>query len=125
MESLNVFFKCLAGTLDSVPFVIFLVMVFSDIVTGFAKGFITGKPSSAAGAKGIAKHVAEVFGVLVIAMTFSMLDQDAYGTILILAMYAVEGISLIGNLNAMGVPLPNWLVEYFGDVKDKTPKDGE
>lgn len=125
MDSLHVCLKCLTETLDSIPFIIFLIMVLSDVVTGFAKGIITGKPSSSAGVKGIAKHLMEVFGVLVIATTFAMLDQQAYGTIVIMAMYAVEGISLIGNLDAMGVPLPSWLVEYFGDVKDRTPKDGE
>lgn len=125
MDTWGICVKCLIETLDSVPFIIFLIMVLSDVVTGFAKGIITGKPSSSTGVKGIAKHLAEIFGVLVIATTFAMLDQSSYGTIVIMSMYAVEGISLIGNLDAMGVPLPRWLVDYFGDIKDRQPKDGE
>ena len=125
MDTWAICVKCLIETLDSVPFIIFLIMVLSDVVTGFAKAVITGKPSSSDGVKGITKHLMEVFGVLVIATTFAMLDQQAYGTIVIMAMYAVEGISLVGNLDAMGVPLPSWLVDYFGDIKDKQPKDGD
>lgn len=125
METFKLFVDCCKHTIDSTPFFIFALMVASDIITGFLKGFIKKKPSSCTGLKGIAKHVGAIFGVLVIATTFEMLGQVEYANLLLMAMYAVYGISLIGNLNACGVKLPAWLLEHFGDVKDRTPKGDE
>ena len=121
MQTSKIFLNSLIHCIDSVPFYIFIIMNIADIVTGFMKGSLNKVPRSTTASKGIMKHIAEIFGVLVVSTTFSMLEKNEYGQMVIMAMYAVEGISLIGNLHAIGVPMPDWLVEFFGDIKDRKP----
>lgn len=121
MQTSKIFINSLIHCIDSVPFYIFIMMNVADIITGFLKASINKEPRSTTASKGIMKHLAEIFGVLVVSTAFGMLNQPEYGAMVIMAMYAVEAISLIGNLHAIGVPMPDWLVEFFGDIKDRKP----
>lgn len=113
------FIECIKHCLSDNGFFVFVLLTVADVLSGFAKAFITKTPSSSLGLQGIIKHVTTIIGVLILVTVLEMIDQPNYGELLIISMYAVQAISLIGNLSACGVPLPTWLVEHFGDIKDR------
>lgn len=116
---MELFIECIKHCLSDNGFFVFVLLTIADVVTGFAKAFITKTPSSDTGLKGIVKHVLTIVGVMIFVVVLEMIEQGQYGQLLIISMYAVQAISLIGNLSACGVPLPTWLVEHFGDIKDR------
>lgn len=116
---MELFIECAKHCLSDTGFFVFVLLTIADIASGFAKGIITKKPSSSVGLVGIMKHVATVLGVLLLVVVLEMIQEPQYGHLLIVSMYAVQAISVIGNLDACGVPLPSWLVEHFGDIKDR------
>lgn len=116
---MNLFIECIKHCLSDTGFFVFVLLTVADIASGFAKAFITKKPSSITGLKGIARHITTIIGVLLLVVVLEMINEPQYGQLLIVSMYAVEAISVIGNLDACGVPLPSWLVEHFGDIKDR------
>ena len=120
---MQLFIECVQHCLSDTGFFVLILLTIGDIITGFAKGFITKKPSSSVGMIGIVKHVAMILGVLLLVVVLEMINEPQYGQLLIISMYAVQAISVIGNLDACGVPLPSWLVNHFGDIKDR--KDEE
>ncbi len=125
MENIRMFFVAavtvgcqLCGGYDELlhAMVIFVVV---DYITGVVRAAYEGKLNSQIGAWGIVRKVA-LFGVVAVANEIDMLL--AMGHILRTATIAFflsnEGISLLGNIAALGVPIPPKLLATLEDIKD-------
>lgn len=93
----------------SVALGILLVFMVADIITGVSKGIHTGKLKSAIGYKGFLKK-ANMMVVIILANMLDMLVNagvPAFRTVAIWFYIGNEGLSIIENLGAIGVPMPN------------------
>lgn len=99
---------------------ILVVFMTLDFITGIIKGFITNTVSSNTGFKGVMKKCM-YFVALIVANMLDLLigGVPVFRTIVAYYLIAVEGISLLENLEAMNVPLPEQIKEKFMSIKDE------
>lgn len=114
----------LFGTWDTALSVLILFMV-ADYVTGVWKGFINKKLSSDAGYRGLAKK-GGILIVLIIGVSLDRLLNDGSWVFRTLVAYwyiANEGISLLENLGAIGVPIPPKILDVLVQLKEGPEKE--
>lgn len=99
---------------------ILVVFMTLDFITGIIKGFMTNTVSSNTGFKGVMKKCM-YFVALIVANMLDLLigGVPVFRTIVAYYLIAVEGISLIENLEAMNVPLPQQIKDKFTSIKDE------
>lgn len=105
-----------------------LILMVLDYITGICKSIVNKKVNSIIGLKGIIKKV----GYLIIVALSFLLDGIAgdSGAIRNLVVYffvANEGISILENWGAMGLPLPSKVLEVLEQLKKEKGgnKNGE
>lgn len=119
---LGTFFSGVAyflGGWDSALQTLLLVMAL-DYVTGVCKAIKQKKLNSKTGLFGIIKK----FGYLVIVALSVVIDHlagdtGAVRTLVIYFFVANDGLSILENWGAMGLPLPEKLFELLEQLKDK------
>ncbi len=96
-----------------------VIFVAVDYITGVIRAAYEGKLNSHIGAWGIVRKVA-LFGVVCVANEIDILLN--MGHIIRCATIAFflsnEGISLLGNIAALGVPIPPRLLQTLEEIKD-------
>ena len=102
---------------------ILLWMIVLDYLTGVFKAIFNKKLNSEVGIKGVIKKV----GYLVIVAVSVMLDRiigdtGAIRNIVIFFFVANEGISLVENWVAMGLPMPQVIIDTLEQIKQKGDK---
>lgn len=102
---------------------ILLVMIVLDYITGVFKAIFNKKLNSEVGIKGVIKKV----GYLIIVAVSVMLDRiigdtGAIRNVVIFFFVANEGISLVENWVAMGLPMPQIIVDTLEQIKQKGDK---
>jgi toxin secretion/phage lysis holin len=110
----------LFGGIDDL-FIVLVVMVVADYLTGVIAACISKTLSSAVGFRGLLKKGC-IFLVVIIAVQLDKLVSGGmivFRTIAILFYIANEGLSIIENLGRIGIPLPAKLKEAFAALKDK------
>ena len=106
-----------------------LILMLIDYLTGMLLAAIHKSPktkdgglSSKAGLDGIIKK-AGMLVVVMIANLFGALFPDAGGAVLregsVIVLIVNEGLSIVENLKAMGVPIPNVLMNFIYALKKK------
>jgi len=102
---------------------ILVVFMTFDFITGIIKSWITGEVSSKKGFKGILKKCM-YFVALIVANMLDLLigGVPVFRTMVAYYLIAVEAISLIENLEAMNVPLPQQLKEKFAGIRENNNK---
>lgn len=108
----------LFGGLDTALLTLAIVMAL-DYITGICKAIKQKKLNSKAGVLGILKK----FGYLVIVALAVVIDRMAgdTGTVRTLVIYffvANDGLSILENWGAMGLPLPKKLFEVLEQLKN-------
>lgn len=97
-----------------------------DYITGLFKAIYNKKINSSVGLKGIIKKI----GYLIIVAVSVILDKiagnsGAIRTLVIYFFVANEGISILENWGAMGLPLPQKIFDVLEQLKnDNDPKNG-
>ncbi len=101
------------GGLDEIVKVLIAFAVI-DYITGICAAGLEGKISSRIGLKGIAKKVI-MFCFVGIAHVVDHLigGSDGFREIVCLFYIGNEGISIMENADALGVPFPAWLRKRF------------
>lgn len=99
---------------------ILLTIIILDYLTGVCEAIINKKLNSKIGAKGIMKKV----GYLIIVSVAVLLDQivgdtGAIRNLVIYFFVANEGISILENWGAMGLPLPKKITEVLEQIKNE------
>lgn len=105
---------------------IMVVLVIIDYVSGLLKGWSTKTVSSQIGCKGIIK---KVFIFLIIALAYLvqriMDTQIPIRDIIIMFYIANEGISIIENAAACGLPVPKIIINVLEQLKQRGDNDAE
>lgn len=101
-----------------------LVLMVLDYITGLCKAIANKEINSIIGAKGIIKKV----GYLIIVAVSVLLDEvvgntGAIRNIVIYFFVANEGISILENWGAMGLPLPKKITEVLEQIKHENGGD--
>ena len=103
---------------------VLIAFIVIDFITGLMVAYAQRKLSSSIGFNGIAKKVA-IFCLVGIA---HIIDQHVLGgaeTIrmtVVLFYVANEGVSIIENVDALGLPIPGFLKDRLLNIKDMTQK---
>lgn len=116
-------FTVLFGAWDTAIGILVLLMVL-DYLLGVARGYITNELSSDIGLKGIARK-AVIFVVLIVAVALDRLMNTGNWVFRTLVCYfyiANEGLSIIENSAALGLPIPEKLKDALAQLKDGEKK---
>lgn len=107
-------FSYLIGGIDNMV-ISLLVLIGLDYITGVLKGMYEHKLSSKVSLKGIIKKIGYLL-IVILATIFDRVIYDETFAIRALVIYffiANEGISILENWNAIGLPLPKKIFEVF------------
>lgn len=123
MSAVLSFFIYLLGGLD-IALECLLIAIVVDYISGMIKAYTTKTLSSRIGYKGILKKV----GIIAIVTLSVLLDRitGEHGAIRTLVIYyfvANEGLSILENLAAAGVPIPEVISNTLQNLKNK--KEGK
>ena len=114
----------LFGAWDTAIAILILFIVL-DYITGVLRGYVNKELSSDVGLKGIARK-AVILIVLIIAVALDRLMNTGNWVFRTLVCYfyiANEGISLMENCGALGVPIPDKLKSALVQLKDGKKKE--
>lgn len=126
------YFRLLLG-----PLIVLAAVMLADYVTGMTAAWVTGTLSSRTGVLGIVKKIGYLFAVGVAVVVDYIIHTAAVGTGMDLGSFHIFGlivtvwlilnecISILENLDEIGVPLPGFLVAIVKKLKKSTEKTGE
>lgn len=107
----------LFGGIDK-ALIVLLIVIISDYITGLLKARVKGNIDSKVGRKGIVKKIGcLIYVVLAVCIDYLMGDTGAIRTLIIYFFVANEGISIVENLGAIGLPLPKFLLDKLEQLK--------
>lgn len=107
----------LFGGIDVALEVLLVVMVL-DYATGVLKAWVNGTLDSRIGKKGIVKKIGYLtLVVLAVCLDHLAGDTGAIRTLIIYFFVANEGISIVENWGAIGLPLPKILIDKLEQLK--------
>ncbi|WP_346980385.1 phage holin family protein [Clostridium perfringens] len=116
-------FTWLFGAWDT-PLIVLVVFMVLDYITGLTRGYINKELSSDVGLKGIVRK-AMIFIVLIVAVMLDRLLNTGswmFRTLVCYFYIANEGISLVENGAALGLPIPEKLKDALVQLKDGKKK---
>ena len=97
-----------------------------DLLTGIGKGIYTQSLDSGAGKRGILKKVMWLIPVIVAVLldklTYFQEAGLSFRSVMLIYLVANEGISIIENLEVIGIKMPDWIYKTLKKIKDKEPK---
>ena len=95
-----------------------LILMVLDYITGICKSIINKKVNSVIGLKGIIKKVGYLIIVALSFLLDGMVgDTGAIRNLVVYFFVANEGISILENWGAMGLPLPSKILEVLEQLK--------
>jgi toxin secretion/phage lysis holin len=114
------------GGLDGLIYALIAFAVV-DYITGVLRAVVEKNLSSRVGAKGIAKKVTIflVVGIGHLADVYLLGDGEALRTAVIFFYIANEGVSLLENATAIGLPVPDGLKNILAQIHKKAVKEDE
>lgn len=119
------------------PLIVLAIVMVADYITGMAAAFISSTLSSRAGVLGIIKKLCYLFAVGVAVVVDYVIDFAAvnagadlggfhvFGLLVTVWLILNECISILENLDEIGVPLPGFLVAIVKRLKKSTEKAGD
>ncbi|MDQ0340279.1 toxin secretion/phage lysis holin [Caldalkalibacillus uzonensis] len=114
----------LLGGIDHLVVALAIFMAI-DFVTGLFAGTRKTGTSSKRAFRGIVKKGAMI-GLVIVAHQLDIIagttDAQFLRNSMILFLIAVEGISIIENMERLGVPIPSFLYKHFEQMKDENGK---
>ncbi|MDU1764222.1 MAG: phage holin family protein [Anaerococcus vaginalis] len=102
---------------------IFIIAVFLDIVSGYAKALFTKDLDSKVGLKGIVKHICIVLLVFITCPYLWLLNKAPVAMFLLYSIVVTYVISIIENFDAISPgTLPKGISQFFRRTKDSMDK---
>ena len=102
------------------------LMIILDYVSGITKGFMDQELDSKKGAKGIAKKMMYVVAIMMCVGldSVTLLNESglSFRAIILLYITGTEGISILENLEAVGIKMPGKIHTVLRKMKDEEPK---
>lgn len=102
------------------PLIVLLIFMGMDYITGLIKAYMTKKLSSKVGLKGLFKKI-----LILIIVSFCCMIDKLTGTSGLLRNFIIlyyilnEGLSILENISASGVPIPEKIKEALLQVSKK------
>ena len=104
------------------PLQILLTAMVLDYISGMLKAFYLGEVSSRVGYKGLIKKVGILFTIVVANLTDIVLGLTIFRSAICMFFCMNELISVLENIAALGVPIPDILsdrlIQTKGDLND-------
>ena len=118
--SLGTLFTWIFGAWD-IPLITLLVFIFLDYLTGVIKGCKSKELCSNIGFRGITKKGLILVVLLVAVMLDRLLDNGTWMFRTLIAYFYImnEGISILENCAALGVPIPEKLKQALKQLNNK------
>lgn len=118
--SLGTLFTWIFGAWD-IPLITLLVFIFLDYLTGVIKGGKSKELCSNIGLRGITKKGLILVVLLVAVMLDRLLDNGTWMFRTLIAYFYImnEGISILENCAALGVPIPEKLKQALKQLNNK------
>ena len=119
------------------PIIILAFAMLLDLVTGLAKAWTSKELSSKAAYRGVLKKLASFVAVMVGVgadwLLPSMLEglgisyspRLIFGLLVVLWLCVNEFVSVLENLEALGVPFPSFLQKLMNALKQRVEKNGD
>src|SRR5574344_79338 len=104
---------------ESAIFQILVILIFLDIVTGTSKAITNKSLNSKISSSGLVKHAVILVLSTVIGIYARTLGVVAISQAFVLGFIASYGMSLLENLEAMGIPMPKGLREMFEQMRER------
>ena len=102
---------------------IFIIAVFLDIMTGYAKALFTKDLDSKVGLKGIVKHICIVLLVFITCPYLWLLNKTPMAMFLLYSIVVTYVISIVENFDAISPgTLPKGISQFFRRTKDSMGK---
>lgn len=114
----------LLGSWDMALTILVTFMVL-DYATGLLRGYVNKELSSDIGLRGIARK-AVIFVVLIVGVCLDRLINSGnwiFRTLVAYFYIANEGLSLIENCAALGVPVPDKILDALAQLKEGEKKE--
>lgn len=100
-------------------FVGLLAVIIIDVILGFSKAWALKKFSSETARKGLVSHVALVTLGVIIYPQMAEFGFDAVADTFITFFILAYLASIVGNLEALGVPFPSWVSRQLQEEMKK------
>ena len=119
---LGTIFTWLFGAWDLSLMILVTVMAL-DYVTGVTRGYVNKQLSSEYGFRGLAKKLT-IFYVLILAVLIDRLIGQGwvFRTVVCMWYASNEGMSILENASAIGIPVPKQLVDALEQLKQGNKK---
>ena len=119
---ISTMFIWLFGTWD-IPLMILVTVMALAYITGITRGYVNKQLSSEYGFRGLAKKLT-IFYVLILAVLIDrLIGQGWVFRTLVCMWYASnEGMSILENASAIGIPVPEQLVDALEQLKQGNKK---
>ena len=119
---ISTMFIWLFGTWD-IPLMILVTVMALDYITGITRGYVNKQLSSEYGFRGLAKKLT-IFYVLILAVLIDRLIGQGWVFRPVVCMWYAsnEGMSILENASAIGIPVPKQLVDALEQLKQGNKK---
>lgn len=113
------------GLFNSGLFHILIVLILIDVITGYAKAYKNKIVDSKIGTNGIIRHT-----IVIILQVFVGVFSRVYGVnyvSIVICLFNIGnyGISILENLNKLGIPFPKGIERYFMQMSQVDFEDKE
>lgn len=100
-------------------------IIILDIITGYTKAFVQHRLNSSVGLTGLCKHIVMILIIIAAYPYLMLLGFKGIAYSIIIFYIATYGISLIENLDGMGVPVPKWLVKRLEKLRNQFDEESK
>ena len=104
---------------ESAIFQILVILIFLDIATGTTKAVKDKKLNSKISTSGLLKHTTILILATVIGIYARTLNMVGVSQTFVLGFIASYGLSLLENLDAIGIPMPRGLRDIFEQMRER------
>ena len=102
------------------------VFIVLDYITGLSKGAITKSLNSYKGGKGILKKMMYIIAIIMCVWLDKLTHISETGlsfrAVILLYTIGTEGISILENLEAMGIKMPGKIYAILEKIRDEEPE---
>lgn len=96
-----------------------LSLIVIDVITGTLVGMATHSLKSSIASAGMRKKAGELLGLFTVAVvTWAFGLPKSFVSFFSVYFSIVETISIVENLNALGVPIPGFVYKFLAEAKD-------
>ena len=100
-------------------FHVLLIIIFLDILTGYAKAIKTKSLNSKIGTNGIIRHIIVLIIQTIVGIYSRVLGFEFISYTLGIFFVGNYGLSFLENLDAIGVPFPKEFRAYFEQMRER------